>query len=184
MSESLRCDAVVVGSGAGGAPVAMALAAAGLDVVVLEAGARFETRDFSGEEGEMIARLMTANTARDSGMEVYAGACVGGRCQDINRCVLGACPAGLECAGSIFCLTVITGELSSNAFLALNDIQMPSRCQMRPPATKRLMRGRSCICLMTARSTRWKKVIGRSSGRPSFRPSRKSSAGSASRSCG
>ncbi len=60
MRESLRCDAIVVGSGAGGAPVAAALAEAGLDVVVLEAGARFETRDFSGEEGEMIARLMTA----------------------------------------------------------------------------------------------------------------------------
>jgi choline dehydrogenase-like flavoprotein len=78
MSETLRCDAVVLGSGAGGAPVALALAEAGLDVVVLEAGPRYETRDFTGEEGEMIARLMTANTARDSGMEVYAGACVGG----------------------------------------------------------------------------------------------------------
>jgi choline dehydrogenase-like flavoprotein len=77
-NATIRCGAVVIGSGAGGAPVALALAEAGFEVVVLESGARFETRDFSGEEGEMIARLMTANTARDSGMEVYAGACVGG----------------------------------------------------------------------------------------------------------
>jgi choline dehydrogenase-like flavoprotein len=79
VSESrLRADAVVVGSGAGGAPAAAALAAAGLEVVLLEAGARWETRDFTGDDAQMLARLMKAATAAGSGMELYAGACVGG----------------------------------------------------------------------------------------------------------
>jgi len=69
---------VVIGSGAGGAPVAARLAAAGLEVVVLEAGARLETRDFDGDEARLLPRLMKATTARDSGMELYAGRCVGG----------------------------------------------------------------------------------------------------------
>jgi len=75
---SERADAVVVGSGAGGAPIAAALAEAGLEVVLLEAGARVETREFDGDAATMLARLMKAATAADSGMELYAGACVGG----------------------------------------------------------------------------------------------------------
>ncbi len=74
----LRADAIVVGTGAGGAPAAAVLAEAGLDVLVLEAGARWETRDFDGEPATMLQRLMRATTAPDSGMELYAGACVGG----------------------------------------------------------------------------------------------------------
>lgn len=45
---------------------------------MLEAGARWETRDFDGEEARMLARLLKATTAPGSGMELYAGACVGG----------------------------------------------------------------------------------------------------------
>jgi choline dehydrogenase-like flavoprotein len=78
VGETLAADVVVVGSGAGGAPLAAALAEAGLDVVVLEAGARVETRDFNGEPRDMLARLMKATTAAGSGMELYAGRCVGG----------------------------------------------------------------------------------------------------------
>lgn len=78
MSELLRADAVVIGSGAGGAPAAFALAEAGFEVLVLEAGERLETRDFAGDEGALVGRLMTATTVADGGLEVYAGACVGG----------------------------------------------------------------------------------------------------------
>ena len=77
-ATALRADAIVVGTGAGGGPAAAVLAEAGLDVLVLEAGARWETRDFDGEPSTMLARLMKATTAPDSGMELYAGACVGG----------------------------------------------------------------------------------------------------------
>jgi choline dehydrogenase-like flavoprotein len=78
VAETLRADAVVIGSGAGGAPVAAALAEAGLDVVLLEAGPRVETREFTGEPREMLRRLMTGTVAAGSGMEIYAGRCVGG----------------------------------------------------------------------------------------------------------
>jgi choline dehydrogenase-like flavoprotein len=76
--ERVSADAVVVGTGAGGAPVAARLAEAGLDVVVLEAGPRLETAEFDGEPLHMLPQLMTAEAARESGLSVYAGACVGG----------------------------------------------------------------------------------------------------------
>jgi len=74
----MRAEVVVIGSGAGGAPVAAALAEAGREVWLLEAGARVETADFTGVEGEMVPRLMTARGVPESGMEIYAGRCVGG----------------------------------------------------------------------------------------------------------
>ena len=43
--EDLRSEAVVIGSGAGGAPAAAVLAEAGLDVVLLEAGERLSAAD-------------------------------------------------------------------------------------------------------------------------------------------
>jgi choline dehydrogenase-like flavoprotein len=74
---SLRADAVVIGTGAGGGPAAAVLAEKGLDVVVLEAGPRVEAGDFNGNEAEMTARLWALG-ATDGGMTLYAGACVGG----------------------------------------------------------------------------------------------------------
>ena len=74
----VRADAIVIGTGAGGGPVAAALAERGLRVVVLEAGPRVETGAFSGEAGAMIARLYRMDVAPASGMSVYAGACAGG----------------------------------------------------------------------------------------------------------
>lgn len=50
--ETLEVDVVIVGSGAGGAPVARALAAEGHAVLVLEEGAMFGRRDFQGPAWE------------------------------------------------------------------------------------------------------------------------------------
>ena len=43
----VRADVCVIGSGAGGAPVAKELAEGGMRVVMLEEGARFTTDDFT-----------------------------------------------------------------------------------------------------------------------------------------
>ena len=77
-AERLAADAVVVGSGAGGAPVAAVLAESGRRVVVLEAGPRLEAGDFTGDEGEMTARLWKLAASTDAAMTFYGGACVGG----------------------------------------------------------------------------------------------------------
>ncbi|HTF36628.1 MAG TPA: GMC family oxidoreductase [Myxococcota bacterium] len=76
--QTLRADAVVIGTGAGGAPVAARLAEAGFDVVLLDAGPRLEPAQLTGDEGEMSARLYTMSVARGSGLSLYAGVCVGG----------------------------------------------------------------------------------------------------------
>ena len=74
-TETLRADVIVVGSGAGGAPVAASLAEAGLDVLVLEAGPRVETREFTGEPREMLARRrLAAKSSSDMPLTVlFAG---------------------------------------------------------------------------------------------------------------
>lgn len=78
---SLECDVCVVGSGAGGGVAAAVLAAAGLDVVVLEAGGYWSERDFDGAERAGLRRLYRGGGAAatdDQGVGLVAGACVGG----------------------------------------------------------------------------------------------------------
>jgi choline dehydrogenase-like flavoprotein len=74
----LAADAVVIGTGAGGGPVAATLAEAGIDTLVLDAGPRLGGDEFTGEEGAMMARLYRLDLAPGSGMALYAGECVGG----------------------------------------------------------------------------------------------------------
>jgi long-chain-alcohol oxidase len=77
----LDCDVCVVGSGAGGGVAAAVLAAAGLDVVVLEAGPHFEDADFDGDEVPSYRRLYldsAALTTDDGGVGLLAGVCLGG----------------------------------------------------------------------------------------------------------
>jgi choline dehydrogenase-like flavoprotein len=64
----LDCDVVIVGSGSGGAPVAAELAEAGFDVVVLEEGSYYATRDFTANTSAMVRQLY-----RDGGASMALG---------------------------------------------------------------------------------------------------------------
>jgi choline dehydrogenase-like flavoprotein len=77
----LDCDAVVVGSGAGGGVVAGELAEAGQDVIVLEKGPYVSEEGFTQRELEMMAQLYERGGSlrtRDKAIAVLAGSCVGG----------------------------------------------------------------------------------------------------------
>ena len=78
---TLECDAVVVGSGAGGAVVAAELARAGRDVIVLEKGGYYNETDFDGDEYSGYQRLYENRgvlATRDLGVVVLAGSALGG----------------------------------------------------------------------------------------------------------
>jgi choline dehydrogenase-like flavoprotein len=64
----VKVDAVVIGTGAGGAPVAKELAEGGMKVAMLEEGERFTTDEFNARPREMTARLY-----RDAGQTATAG---------------------------------------------------------------------------------------------------------------
>src|SRR2546429_2888245 len=78
---TLSCDAVVVGSGAGGSVVAAELPAAGRDVIVLEEGGYYNEADFTQLELAMMRKLYYqggfAATA-DAAIALIAGGCLGG----------------------------------------------------------------------------------------------------------
>ena len=66
--EGEECDVVIVGSGAGGAVAAATLAEAGLDVVVLEAGASYDRESYPENPLDAIAQLY-----RDGGLTMAEG---------------------------------------------------------------------------------------------------------------
>ena len=66
--EELECDVVVVGTGAGGAPVAKELAEKGLAVLMLEEGDHFTRMDFNGRALEAQRKMY-----RNSGATVALG---------------------------------------------------------------------------------------------------------------
>jgi choline dehydrogenase-like flavoprotein len=66
--EGEECDVVIVGSGAGGAVAAAELAAAGLDVIVLEAGDHYDRDNYPDDHLEAIAALY-----RDGGLTIAEG---------------------------------------------------------------------------------------------------------------
>jgi choline dehydrogenase-like flavoprotein len=66
--EDEECDVVIVGSGAGGAVAAATLAEAGLDVIVLEAGERYDRDSYPSDPLEAIASLY-----REGGLTMAEG---------------------------------------------------------------------------------------------------------------
>ncbi len=76
----LACDVVVVGSGAGGGTAAGVLAAAGLDVVVLEAGGFHDERHFDGgeETGFLGLYALAPQSTAEGQVQLVAGRGLGG----------------------------------------------------------------------------------------------------------
>lgn len=66
--QQLEADVCIIGSGAGGAPVAAELAKAGLRVVILEEGGRFDLNDFKGDAVERSVKMY-----RDFGLTATLG---------------------------------------------------------------------------------------------------------------
>ena len=76
-----NADAVVIGTGAGGAVAAARLAEAGYDVVMLEEGGYFTKSDFTEREAELTERLYAEGamrTTEDLSVALVQGSTVGG----------------------------------------------------------------------------------------------------------
>ncbi|MDX2161493.1 MAG: GMC family oxidoreductase N-terminal domain-containing protein [bacterium] len=78
---TLTCDALVIGSGAGGGVVAAELSAAGLGVLVVEKGGYYAERDFHGQELNAMRELYEKQgsiSTHDLGIGILAGSTLGG----------------------------------------------------------------------------------------------------------
>jgi choline dehydrogenase-like flavoprotein len=79
--ETITADAVIVGSGSGGGVVAATLAAAGQEVVVLEASGYFNESDFDGYELSAYERMFWRGgpqATADGNISLQAGTTLGG----------------------------------------------------------------------------------------------------------
>ncbi len=78
---ALEADVAIIGTGAGGGVTAEILAAAGLDVVLIEEGALRSSSDFRMLEAEAYPQLYQESAARktlDKAITILQGRCVGG----------------------------------------------------------------------------------------------------------
>jgi choline dehydrogenase-like flavoprotein len=79
---NVRTQVCVIGSGAGGAVVAKELAEAGIEVVLLEEGAYYRGKDFTGNPREMIDLVYRnrglTGTVGALTIPIPLGRCVGG----------------------------------------------------------------------------------------------------------
>lgn len=88
--RTLHTDLCVIGSGAGGAMVAMVAAEAGLRVLVLEAGGFFTPEDMTQREEQMLPQLYwdgAGRTTHDRKVRIHQGKGVGGSTlHNLNLC--------------------------------------------------------------------------------------------------
>lgn len=78
---TVKCDAVVIGSGSGGGVVAGVLAKAGYKVLIMEKGGYFARDDYSGLEGPSVMEMeegLSHLVTKDATVILKAGATVGG----------------------------------------------------------------------------------------------------------
>lgn len=83
-------DYIIIGSGAGGSPLAHYLTKAGAKVLMLEAGKRFNKRTFPDNEMDANAQLMWGggtDLTKDAHTVLLRGKCVGGG-TIVNQCLL------------------------------------------------------------------------------------------------
>lgn len=76
-----RCDVVIIGSGCGGATLALALAEQGRDVIVVERGGYYTKEDFDQREANMLAKIdggRGLDTSDDGAVAMTYGNNVGG----------------------------------------------------------------------------------------------------------
>jgi len=81
LGQELECDAVIVGSGAGGGVVAAQLSQAGYKVIVLEKGQYFKDHEMSQIEREAVDSMYergASMAAEDSGILIFSGSTFGG----------------------------------------------------------------------------------------------------------
>lgn len=79
--QTVECDVVIVGTGAGGGTAAEILTLAGLDVVLIEEGPLRTSRDFRADETAAYRDLYqegAARTSKDGSMTILQGRAVGG----------------------------------------------------------------------------------------------------------
>lgn len=79
--QTLYCDTVIIGSGAGGGVMAAELSRAGEEVIILEKGPFLPDHLLTQREAEMLGVLYErkgAFTSTDGGTSILAGSCLGG----------------------------------------------------------------------------------------------------------
>jgi hypothetical protein len=95
----LTCDVVIVGSGAGGAPLAAELAMAGLEVVVLEKGAFVRAADMTQDWVSMFERMegrRGIGSSRDLGVNLSYAETLGGSTVHYWACSFRPPPSRIE----------------------------------------------------------------------------------------